>query len=1132
MGNRGNFETTDPSTFVGRAAELAELRAALDDAAAGRGRLFLISGEPGIGKTRLADEFSSVATALGVHVLWGRCWEGAGAPAYWPWIQALKSVPSSRDVHSVLSALASGVFAPDSSGEEDQELRKTGDDTRHLRAVRVAKGPTADPIARVFVRDGDFEQTRFRLFSRVAGFLEEASRIRPLALVFDDLHDADQSSLLMLQFVARELRDAHLAIVGTFREAEVERSKPLSSLIARVAREGILLPLRGLNEADVAAFVSVRAAVTPAPKLVRMLHRATDGNPLFLDGVVRMLVADGKLTEESELDASEVRLPSGVRVAIGRQLEALSGEAREMLSIAATVGNEFEIKLLQTVSGRSGEEILDLVEKAARIGIISPEITGHGPCRFSHALIRGAIYEDIGANERSHLHERIAKAIEELHQSDLTPHLASLAHHFREARLVEKALDYSIRAGDSAYIVVAYAEAARHWRNALGMTSECALDPERHASLLCRLGDELVSTGPQAVEYLEAALSILERVGRLDLVADVHASLALCLAAPNLGVTNVPRAIEHVRKAEVLLKDANESANLCRFCIIKASACTFALHSRDGMNASSYAMEMSERLGRPADWAFAASSKAAFLTRFGSLAEGFALQMRARESTDGLANTMLGSSIAWTGGSMCRFLLDPDEAQEWCLRELNKPRTAQSRSRRQILRHDMCLNFIMKGELGKARDLLSPAQPELYRHTLLAFMEGDWELAGANFSKLLDYSRSSGIRLVTCDFIPDVARFHSARGEHEKAHALYEECLAISLDAPDFPFEVRSRSALSLICVDLGQAEKARPHLVRCREILAAGEDWRGLTGSVARAEAVFAAAEGRSQDAESHFTKAIEIFRRYKLPWEEAEALCYWGRALQSAGETRRAAEKFDAAIEIYNRIGAGQRWIDHLLADRERVVQAPIARPGRFAGSVAQAKFCKEGDYWTLTYRDTLFRIRDAKGLHYLAELLRKPNQQLFSIDLAALTANHELARATNGAMDGVANETVRDLGDAGEILDLEARAQYKRRLGDLREEIELAQRANDPGRTESARAEFEAIAEQLHVASGLGGRSRRAASHRERARVMVTKRIKASIESIRASNPALGRHLASSIRTGNVCTYSPIEPTDWQF
>jgi tetratricopeptide (TPR) repeat protein len=445
------------------------------------------------------------------------------------------------------------------------------------------------------------------------------------------------------------------------------------------------------------------------------------------------------------------------------------------------------------------------------------------------------------------------------------------------------------------------------------------------------------------------------------------------------------------------------------------------------------------------------------------------------------------------------------------LPELNKPRTAQSRSRRQILQHELCVTFILEGELEKARELTDPRRPYAYLQGVLAIAKGDWEEAYVNLANHLAWSRRSGSRLVSCYYLLDGARLDIARGDYRGAEKLCEEGLTISLDAPDIPFEVRSRTSLSLVHVMLGQPEKARHHLSRIREILARGEDWRGVAGSVALAQAAVLAAEG---------------------DYWEAEAFCFWGRALQSVGATHRAVETFESAIQIYRRIGAGQRWIDLVIADRDRTVRATIAQPDRLARSVIQATCRKEGEYWTLTYRGELIRIKDAKGLHYLAELLRKPNQQLFSIDLAALTANHELARATNGAMDGVADETVRDLGDAGEILDLEARAQYKRRLGDLREEIELAQRANDPGRTESARAEFEAISEQLHVASGLGGRSRRAASHRERARVMVTKRIKASIEGIRASNPALGQHLASSIRTGNVCIYSPIEPTNWQF
>jgi len=436
---------------------------------------------------------------------------------------------------------------------------------------------------------------------------------------------------------------------------------------------------------------------------------------------------------------------------------------------------------------------------------------------------------------------------------------------------------------------------------------------------------------------------------------------------------------------------------------------------------------------------------------------------------------------------------------------------------------------VWMGELPLARRCFAEARiPAL---GILLFHEGDWESARASCEAF--YRRSLESPEDSLSSSRDLARLLRVLGEPALGCPLLEKLLArFPLDEPHLQIEMGARPELALSYLELGRHDAAAEQVARCDEIVAAGEDWRGLAGQYARASAVCFSAGGDYQDADNQFAAATGIFNRLSLAFEEADTFHYWGRALQSAGETRRATEKFDSAIQIYRQTGAGQRWIDHVLADRDRVVQAAVAQPDRRARSVIQATWRKEGDYWTVTYRGDLFRIKDAKGLHYLAELLRKPNQQLFSIDLAALTANHELARATNGAMDGVANETVRDLGDAGEILDLEARAQYKRRLGDLREEIELAQRANDPGRTESTRAEFEAISEQLQVASGLGGRSRRAASHRERARVMVTKRIKASIESIRASNPALGRHLASSIRTGYVCTYSPIEPTDWQF
>jgi tetratricopeptide (TPR) repeat protein len=318
--------------------------------------------------------------------------------------------------------------------------------------------------------------------------------------------------------------------------------------------------------------------------------------------------------------------------------------------------------------------------------------------------------------------------------------------------------------------------------------------------------------------------------------------------------------------------------------------------------------------------------------------------------------------------------------------------------------------------------------------------------------------------------------------------------------------------------VDSARAIEAQPHLARLREIINAGENWCGLAGHVARAEASVAVAEGRFQEAEVHFEAALEISRRFQVPWDEAEAFNRWGRALDAAGEHQRALEMFDAAIEIYERHHAGRCWIDRLLSDRATAVEA-IAVLATVNLGEGQCTFRREGEYWTLAYERRTSLLKDAKGLHYIARLLQCPGEQVSAIDLAAL--------ASGGDPD--AHRTI-DLGDAGEVLDAKARADYKRRLGELREETERLRRMNDVIATEKAEAEYEALSQHLIAAAGFGGHTRRAVSHRERARVAVTKSIKTAIESIRACNAALGRHLGNSIRTGHFCCYSPAAATRW--
>ncbi|MGB6564154.1 MAG: AAA family ATPase, partial [Candidatus Binataceae bacterium] len=326
-------------TFVGREREMAELCAGLEVPASDRRRVFLISGEPGIGKTRLAEEFASYAASRGTRVVWGRCWEGGGVPAYWPWIQVLRTLLADSNLKlPKISASA--------------ELAQL------MPELRVAsENPNAAATSARF----DPEQARFRLFDSVTSLVKDAARLHPLMLVLDDLHDADQPSLLMLQFVARELGGSRVILVGAYREIELRRSPALSKLLGEILRDGHQLPLAGLSREEVARMIECYSGEAPASGLVSELHRATLGNPLFVDGVVRMLSAEGRLHEG--LDLAHLKLPDGAREAIRRRLGLLSVEACSTLTVAAFVGQEFDAHVLERVAELAAERLSDIVQE-------------------------------------------------------------------------------------------------------------------------------------------------------------------------------------------------------------------------------------------------------------------------------------------------------------------------------------------------------------------------------------------------------------------------------------------------------------------------------------------------------------------------------------------------------------------------------------------------------------------------------------------------------------------------------------------------------------------------------------------------------------------------------------------------
>jgi class 3 adenylate cyclase/tetratricopeptide (TPR) repeat protein len=454
------------SLFVGRERELTELTAALEPALAGSGRVVLVAGEAGIGKSRLADEFAATARGRGARVLWGRCWDSGGAPAYWPWVQSLRSYLRDAEPDHVRSAAGKGA----------------ADLVQILPELRELFPDLDEP------EPSNPEGARFRLFDSTVSFLRAAAGSRPLVLTLDDLHAADTPSLLLLEFVAREGGDAPLLIVGLYRDVELHRDHPLRATLGELARipSTVVLEVGGLTEQGAAELVSATAGREVHRAVAAAIQGETEGNPLFVAEMIRLLAAENKLDDVGSAGRG-MALPASVREVIGHRLDRLSRECAELLAVVSVLGREFSLDAVERLGEGPAESLLDLLDEAMAARVIAEARGSLGRFRFAHALVRDALYEELTPLRRIRLHRRAGEALESLYAHEPHEHLAELAYHFFEAAPggdARKAIDYLLRAGDGAVAITAYEEAARLY--GMGLTVS-ELGSAGDQMLRCRL---------------------------------------------------------------------------------------------------------------------------------------------------------------------------------------------------------------------------------------------------------------------------------------------------------------------------------------------------------------------------------------------------------------------------------------------------------------------------------------------------------------------------------------------------------------------------------------------------------------------------------------------------------------------
>lgn len=500
-----------PRPFVGRARELERLEAALEEAIAGRGRIVLLSGEPGVGKSRLTEELCARARSRGMDVAWGSSFEGEGAPPYWPWSEVVRDLIETRGEAAIRRCMARGLPV--------------------IAAMLPAAADLAPDHPPPVARDRDPLAARFRFFDASSAFLTKASAGRPLVVVLDDLHWADEGTLLLLSFVSRDVAGSPMLVIGTCRDQEVRGNRLLAETLGELVRsrayEQVSLPALGLE--DVRSYLEAVGMGAADGATAERILAQTEGNAFLVTEVVSLLVEEGAHGTAAPAPIGGLsRLPDTVREVMRKRLARLSEGCQHLLTVAAGLGREFELPMLERcLEGIDRDEFLRLVDEAARSGLVAA-VTGRGGCwRFTHVLTQQSVLAELAPSVRSRLHARIATALEGVYGSSVDAHARELVEHLEQAREVmgtEKLGRYLGLAGEQALASYAYEEATGYLERALEIRDAGAGDV-RTADLLSALARAQVALYDRtAVGNFAKAGALYEKAGLGDRIVDMLGS--------------------------------------------------------------------------------------------------------------------------------------------------------------------------------------------------------------------------------------------------------------------------------------------------------------------------------------------------------------------------------------------------------------------------------------------------------------------------------------------------------------------------------------------------------------------------------------------------------------------------------
>jgi tetratricopeptide (TPR) repeat protein len=1148
------LEVARPEAFVGRADEVARLEPVLSRAAHGARQIVLLGGEPGIGKSRLARELAVAAHARGATVLQGRCDEDLRMP-YQPFVEALSHLVE----HAADAVL-------------ERHVAEHGGELARLVAGFERRLPDAPPPR---TADGDTE--RYLLFSAVAGLLNAEQSQRPVVLFLDDIQWADTPTLLLLRHLAAAELRLRLTVVATFRSTELDDEHPLAKLLADLHREPDVtrLELHGLEAQAVAELA--RAATgheldSAGLDAAHTLQRRTSGNAFFVTEILR----------HHGPDLLAAAVPGSVRDVLERRLQRLGDAVREPLAAAAVIGQEFDLELIgRMLPEGGGEAVATAVDAAAEAALVLAPRHPGDRYAFAHGLIVTTLYEALGPARRARLHWHAATALEELVGDGATgaggaagARAAELARHWLNAEPADlrRALRYTQLAGEHAVAQLDPDDGVRWYRQGLELHDQLdGADDTTRFELLVGLGDAQRQAGDP--EFRGTLLEAAALARRLEdgprLVRAVLANSRGFVSASGVVDDERLNALEDALVA-VGDDDTPERAVLLATLAAELSFSPADRPRRVGL--SDAALELARRLDDPAALSRVLSLRFVTLWMPETLAERLANSdenvVAARRTGDPVAEF---HAVHWRAAALVEAgrLGDAwrDVEHEASLAErLGQP------TMRWLATYDRANLEVIAGRLTEAEQ---HAQEALQIATASAQPD-----ALSFFTSQLTNIRYEQGRLA--ELQPLIAQVVA----DNPGIPAFRAVLALACCEGDLDDEARRLLSheTSSSFAELPPDVTWLPGLVIYAEVAAHLQDreaatvlydllapWTGQVvfsgvsawGCVDHHLGAVAGVIRRFPEAEEHLRRASELNAALRAPIWIARTELATARLLllrDGPDDRERGRALLERAAAASQRLGSATlaRRAAGLLGYERALSTLPIpvmpsgvpgrltAPPGRAVPNEAvpeppapaaspragpSATFRLEGEIWTVAGADAVVRLKDRKGLQYLATLLERPDVEVHAIDLVSGPVD-AASRGTGGGAAGADDVRVSDGGDSGELLDAAAKGAYRERITEVREELEEAERFHDVERVARLREELEFIGAELARAVGLGGRDRRAGNAAERARVNVTRAIRGAVRAIAEHDPRLGHHLERSVRTGLFCAYQPgpESPDSW--